>query len=136
MTGLHATLRPHVDDGTVPGAVGLVARGDDVEAVAVGAQDADGTAPMARDSIFRIASLTKPVTAAAVPGLGLRRPGRRHSRRPVERPRPLRLGRWHRHHGAPRPDHTDGRGPPDTGGMRSPTPPPLMRGFRRYAAGA
>ncbi|MFI1002821.1 serine hydrolase domain-containing protein [Streptomyces galbus] len=66
MDTLHDTLRRYVDDGTVPGAVGLVARGDDVEVVAVGSVDADGTAPMARDSLFRVASLTKPVTAAAV----------------------------------------------------------------------
>jgi CubicO group peptidase (beta-lactamase class C family) len=66
MSSLHDTLRRRVDDGTVPGAVGLVARGDDVEAVAVGSVDAEGTAPMARDSIFRIASVSKPVTAAAV----------------------------------------------------------------------
>src|SRR5690349_17844521 len=66
MSALYDTLRRHVDRGTVPGAVGLVARGADVEVVAVGSVDADGTAPMARDSIFRIASITKPITAAAV----------------------------------------------------------------------
>ncbi len=66
MSSLHDTLRRRVDDGTVPGAVGLVARGDDVEVVAVGSVDVEGTAPMARDSIFRIASVSKPVTAAAV----------------------------------------------------------------------
>ncbi|MFE0511169.1 serine hydrolase domain-containing protein [Streptomyces sp. NPDC058964] len=65
-TELHALLRRYVDDGTVPGAVGLVARGDDVEVVAVGSVDAGGSAPMTRNSIFRIASITKPVTAAAV----------------------------------------------------------------------
>ncbi|MCF3129531.1 serine hydrolase domain-containing protein [Streptomyces olivochromogenes] len=65
-TALHETLRRYVDDGTVPGAVGLVARGEDVEVVAVGARDADGSAPMTRDSIFRIASITKPIAAAAV----------------------------------------------------------------------
>jgi CubicO group peptidase (beta-lactamase class C family) len=43
----------------VPAALGLVARGDDVEIAAAG----DGIAP---DSIFRIASITKPITAAAV----------------------------------------------------------------------
>ena len=66
MSSLHDTLRRRVDDGTVPGAVGLVARGDDVEVAAVGSLDAEGTAPMTRDSIFRIASVSKPVTAAAV----------------------------------------------------------------------
>jgi CubicO group peptidase (beta-lactamase class C family) len=63
---LRDTLLRHVDEGTVPGAVGLVARGDDVEVVAVGSVDIEGSAPMARDSIFRIASITKPITAAAV----------------------------------------------------------------------
>jgi CubicO group peptidase (beta-lactamase class C family) len=63
---LHATLRRHVEAGTVPGAVGLVARGDDVEVVAVGHTDLEGSAPMARDSVFRIASVTKPITAAAL----------------------------------------------------------------------
>ncbi|MEU6085560.1 serine hydrolase domain-containing protein [Streptomyces sp. NPDC047085] len=66
MTALHDTLRRYVDDGTVPGAVALVARGDDVEVVTVGHADTGRTAPMARDSLFRIASITKPVTAAAV----------------------------------------------------------------------
>jgi CubicO group peptidase (beta-lactamase class C family) len=66
MTSLYDTLRRHVDRSTVPGAVALVARGDDVEVVTVGSVDTEGTAPMARDSIFRIASLTKPITAAAV----------------------------------------------------------------------
>ncbi|MGW3092137.1 serine hydrolase domain-containing protein [Streptomyces sp. NPDC001102] len=65
-TELKAVLRRHVEDGTVPGAVALVARGEDVEVVTVGSVDTEGTAPMARDSIFRIASITKPITAAAV----------------------------------------------------------------------
>ncbi|WP_326647629.1 serine hydrolase domain-containing protein [Streptomyces sp. NBC_01750] len=66
MAGLRDTLEKHVRTGSVPGAVGLVARGDRVEVEAVGAVDVEGTAPMARDSIFRIASITKPVVAAAV----------------------------------------------------------------------
>ncbi|MCX4782189.1 serine hydrolase domain-containing protein [Streptomyces sp. NBC_01264] len=68
MTGLADILQPFVDDGTVPGAVALVDRGDGKgpEVAAVGSADAGGGAPMVRDSIFRMASLTKPVTAAAV----------------------------------------------------------------------
>ncbi|MFF3323678.1 serine hydrolase domain-containing protein [Streptomyces sp. NPDC002889] len=66
MTNLHDTLNAHVSSGSVPGAVGLVARGDRVEVQAVGTVDVEGTSPMARDSIFRIASVTKPVIAAAV----------------------------------------------------------------------
>jgi len=60
------TLHRYVDEGRVPGAVGLVAQGDDVQVVTAGSVDTEGSAPMARDSIFRIASVTKPVTAAAV----------------------------------------------------------------------
>jgi CubicO group peptidase (beta-lactamase class C family) len=63
---LEAVLRAHVGDGSAPGAVALVARGDQVEVQAVGSLDVEGSAPMARDSIFRIASITKPLTAAAV----------------------------------------------------------------------
>ncbi|MCY0939621.1 serine hydrolase domain-containing protein [Streptomyces sp. H34-S4] len=68
MTGLTDILQPYVDDGTLPGAVALVDRGDgrEPEVAAVGGADVRGEAPMVRDSIFRIASLTKPVTAAAV----------------------------------------------------------------------
>jgi CubicO group peptidase (beta-lactamase class C family) len=65
MTNLRDILEKHVSNGPVPGAVGLVARGDRVEVEAVGSADADGTTPMARDSIFRLASTTKPITAAA-----------------------------------------------------------------------
>jgi CubicO group peptidase (beta-lactamase class C family) len=66
MSNLHHVLQTNVGDGSVPGAVGLVARGDRVEVQAAGSADAGGTSPMARDSIFRIASITKPITAAAV----------------------------------------------------------------------
>jgi CubicO group peptidase (beta-lactamase class C family) len=65
MADLHGTLQRFVDDGTLPGAVGVVARGDRTEVAAVGSMAVDG-APMADDSIFRLASITKPITAAAV----------------------------------------------------------------------
>jgi CubicO group peptidase (beta-lactamase class C family) len=65
MTDLQHVLSTHVTDGPVPGAVGLVARGDQVEVAAAGSVDVDGSAPMGRDTIFRIASITKPITAAA-----------------------------------------------------------------------
>ena len=66
MSNLREILQAHVSGGLVPGVVGLVARGSRVEVQAVGWADADATCPMARDSIFRIASLTKPIIAAAV----------------------------------------------------------------------
>ncbi|MFD7838657.1 serine hydrolase domain-containing protein [Streptomyces sp. NPDC059761] len=65
MSDLRDILERHVSSGSLPGAVGLVARGDRVEVEAVGSADVEGTAPMVRDSIFRIASMTKPVTAVA-----------------------------------------------------------------------
>ena len=65
MSNLRDILERHVGRGSVPGAVGLVARDGRVEVQAAGSADAEGSAPMDRDSIFRIASLTKPVIAAA-----------------------------------------------------------------------
>jgi CubicO group peptidase (beta-lactamase class C family) len=66
MSNLHDILQTYVGNGSVPGAVGLMARGDRVEVAAAGSADVGGTSPMARDSIFRVASITKPITAAAV----------------------------------------------------------------------
>ncbi|MVU82571.1 serine hydrolase [Nocardia sp. ET3-3] len=66
MTTLREVLQAHVDGGGIPGAVGLLARGDRVEIAAVGLAHAGGTTAMAEDSLFRWASITKPVTAAAV----------------------------------------------------------------------
>ncbi|MFE9568001.1 serine hydrolase domain-containing protein [Streptomyces sp. NPDC006692] len=66
MTELRHILETYVRKGTVPGAVGLVARGERVEVAAVGSRDVEGTSPMTGDSLFRIASISKPVTAAAV----------------------------------------------------------------------
>jgi CubicO group peptidase (beta-lactamase class C family) len=58
----------HVGDTTVPGLVALVARGDDVHVEAHGRLGI-GRAPIQRDSLFRIASITKPITAAATMAL-------------------------------------------------------------------
>jgi CubicO group peptidase (beta-lactamase class C family) len=66
MSNLHDILQTYASNGSVPGVVGLIARGDRVVVAAAGSADVDGTAPMARDSIFRVASITKPITAAAV----------------------------------------------------------------------
>jgi CubicO group peptidase (beta-lactamase class C family) len=65
VTDLRGLLEHYVGDGSLPGAVALVARGDEVEWAAAGVQSFGG-APMARDSIFRVASVTKMATAAAV----------------------------------------------------------------------
>ncbi len=54
----------HVADDTVPGLAVLVAAGDDVHVYAGGSLTVGGL-PVRRDSLFRIASTTKPVTAVA-----------------------------------------------------------------------
>lgn len=61
---LEAHLESALNAGHAPGLVGLVAQGDRVQTVVLGRM-AVGGAPMQRDSIFRIASMSKPVTAAA-----------------------------------------------------------------------
>jgi CubicO group peptidase (beta-lactamase class C family) len=66
---LQGLLDGFVASGMVPGVVALVARGDDVDVAAAGVQTLEAGTPMAADSIFRIASTTKPITAAAVMAL-------------------------------------------------------------------
>jgi CubicO group peptidase (beta-lactamase class C family) len=61
---LHAVASEHVGDEAVPGLVALVAHRDEVHVEALGSL-AIGGRPVARDSIFRIASTSKPITAAA-----------------------------------------------------------------------
>ena len=70
---LRAAAERHVGDTRVPGLVALVARGDDVYAEAFGRLGV-GRPAVQRDSLFRIASITKPITAAvtmAMVGEGL-----------------------------------------------------------------
>jgi CubicO group peptidase (beta-lactamase class C family) len=62
-------MAAHVAAGRMPGLVALVACGDDVHVDTIGSPSFASGAPMARDAIFRIASLTKPVTAAATMSL-------------------------------------------------------------------
>jgi CubicO group peptidase (beta-lactamase class C family) len=54
-----------VEQGQAPGVVAAVARGEIVHVTAAGVM-AVGAAPMRRDTLFRISSMTKPMTAAAV----------------------------------------------------------------------
>ncbi len=61
---MHDVMAAHVARGSVPGVVTLVSRRGEVHADAIGAM-AIGGAPMRRDTIFRVASITKPITAAA-----------------------------------------------------------------------
>ena len=60
---MHASLKRHVDDGYTPGLVALVHHREREHVAAIGTMAFAGTVPMARDTIFRLASMTKPVTA-------------------------------------------------------------------------
>jgi Beta-lactamase class C and other penicillin binding proteins len=62
---LRARMADYTARGEVPGIVTLVRRHDDVHADAFGVLALEGGAPMQRDSIFRISSVTKPITAVA-----------------------------------------------------------------------
>jgi CubicO group peptidase (beta-lactamase class C family) len=62
---MHEIMAGHVERGSMPGLVTLVSRRGEIHVDVIGKQAFGETAPMRRDSIFRIASLTKPVVAAA-----------------------------------------------------------------------
>ncbi len=62
---LHSVLSGYVERKELPGLVALVSRHEDVHVEVLGSLSVDQPAPMKRDAIFRIASLTKPMAAAA-----------------------------------------------------------------------
>jgi CubicO group peptidase (beta-lactamase class C family) len=62
---LRAVVARHVDDGSHPGLVWMAARPGRVHVDAIGVDTVGENRPMRRDTIFRIASMTKPVTAVA-----------------------------------------------------------------------
>ncbi len=60
-------LRAHVEEGRIAGAVALVARGGQVAFFeSFGARDRERGVAMTDDTIFRIASMSKPITSVAV----------------------------------------------------------------------
>src|SRR5262245_45441068 len=62
---LHDVMSGYVERDALGGVAWLAARDDDVEVGSGGALTRGEPAPIARDSIFRIASMSKPVTAVA-----------------------------------------------------------------------
>ena len=62
---LHDAMTARIERGEFPGLVSLVARGDDVTVDALGVTRFGGDTPMRHDTPFRIASMTKPIIAAA-----------------------------------------------------------------------
>ncbi len=64
---IHEAIQPHIDAGEISGAVTLVARrGRIVHFEAHGLMDIESRRPMEKDAIFRIASMSKPITGVAV----------------------------------------------------------------------
>ncbi len=64
---IHQMIQRHIDAGEITGAVTLVARKGQIAWVdAAGVMDLDTKAPMKRDSLFRMASMTKPVIGTAM----------------------------------------------------------------------
>ncbi|HET6577271.1 MAG TPA: serine hydrolase domain-containing protein [Gemmatimonadales bacterium] len=60
---MHATLQRHVESGLIPGLVALVHHRGREHVETIGTTAFDSDVPMRRDTIFRLASTTKPITA-------------------------------------------------------------------------
>src|SRR5260370_40977369 len=63
---MHQVLSGYVERQEMPGLVALVSHHDDVHVEVLGTLAFGDPAPMKRDTIFRIASITKLITAVAV----------------------------------------------------------------------
>src|SRR5579864_3919958 len=61
---LHEAMAARVEQRQLPGIVLLVAQRDEVWVDAIGVTQFEGTEPMRRETLFRIASMTKPIIAA------------------------------------------------------------------------
>ena len=62
---LHEAMAARVAAGELPGLVTVLARGEEVHVDTIGSYAFDGAEPMRRDTLFRVASFTKPVLATA-----------------------------------------------------------------------
>ncbi len=64
---IHDTIQRHIDARDISGAVTLVARNGRIAySGAMGVMDLESKKPMPKDAIFRIASMSKPVTGVAI----------------------------------------------------------------------
>jgi CubicO group peptidase (beta-lactamase class C family) len=62
---MHGLMAGYVERGDVPGVVTLVSRRGEVHVDAIGMKAVGESDPIRHDTIFRISSMTKPITAAA-----------------------------------------------------------------------
>src|SRR5205807_8698619 len=66
-TAIRSRMQAFVDSGEIAGAVTVVGRKDAIVShEAVGLQNLEARTPMAIDTLFRIASMTKPITAIGI----------------------------------------------------------------------
>ncbi|MDD5334707.1 MAG: serine hydrolase [Rhodoferax sp.] len=65
LADLRRAMMGYVEHGAIPGIVTLLSCGNEIHVDAIGMKTVDGKDPMRRDTIFRVASITKPITAAA-----------------------------------------------------------------------
>ena len=65
LTRMHQVMASYVERGIVAGLVTLLSRRGETMVDTIGCQDLVRRDPMRRDTIFRIASMTKPITAVA-----------------------------------------------------------------------
>src|SRR6266850_1133121 len=65
LSHMYDVMAGYVERGEVPGIVTLVSRRGEVHVDAIGMKAVGGSDPIRHDTIFRITSMTKPITAAA-----------------------------------------------------------------------
>ncbi len=66
---LSRALHGYVERGEIAGIVALIHRhGEEAYAETIGWQDREAQLPIKRDTLFRMMSMTKPVTSVARPG--------------------------------------------------------------------
>src|ERR1700755_101803 len=80
---LREAMAARVEQREMPGLVTMVACGDAVHVDPIGTVAFDSDTPMRRDTLFRIASLTKPILGA--PTMALAEDGRLRLDEPVDR---------------------------------------------------
>ena len=62
---MHSVMNSYVERGEMPGLVTLVSRRGEVHVDVIGAKAFEDSSPIQRDTIFRISSMSKPITAVA-----------------------------------------------------------------------
>ena len=65
LDNMHNVMAGYVKRGEVPGILTLVSRKGETHVDALGTTSINGSKPIKRNTIFRISSMTKPITAAA-----------------------------------------------------------------------